>query len=245
MSLFTVALVGLAAFLVGTLASLAGYGQGLLMPIVLVPLIGAQAVVPVLAVAGLLSNGSRIAAFRDAVDWPVALRLMITATPACLVGATTFTRLDGAQASILIGAFLLTLVPGRRVLKRMVLARGLMVALVGGAIYGFLLGLTPGVGVIIIPILMSMGLSGKAVIATDATLSLVVGLAKVATFQALGAMSPAMWGLALVIGLCALPGAFVARWLMDRLNAQVHEAILDIGVVAGGISLILRGLGYI
>jgi uncharacterized membrane protein YfcA len=238
-------LVAVCAFLIATVASLAGYGAGLIMPLVLVPLIGAQPVVPVLAVSALFNNGSRMAAFHDQIRWPEAIRLMCASVPTCLLGATFYTRLDGNQAAVTIGAILILLVPGRRLLTRFVSSRMPATIVVGGAIYVLLIGTASGAGVVLIPVLMAKGLAGRAVIATDAVVSLVVGIVKVSTFQALGAMSPAMWVVALVIGVAGLPGAFVARRLMDRMHARVHEAILDIGVSVGGTILVLRGLNYL
>jgi uncharacterized membrane protein YfcA len=245
MTLAGFVLVGVCSFLIATVASLAGYGSGLIMPLVLVPLIGAQAVVPILAVAALFNNGSRIAAFRDEIRWPEAIRLMLASVPTCVVAALFYTRLDADQAAVVIGAMLILIVPGRRILSRFVRSGIPAASLVGGAIYGLLTGTAPGAGVVLIPVLMSMGLAGKAVVATDAAVSLVVGLVKVSTFHVVGAMPPASWVIALVIGICGLPGAFVARSMMDRMHARVHETILDIGVSAGGTILVLRGLHYL
>jgi uncharacterized membrane protein YfcA len=238
-------LVAVCSFLIATIASLAGYGAGLIMPLVLVPLIGAQPVVPVLAVAALFNNGSRIAAFHDEIRWPEAIRLMLASVPTCLIGALFYTRLDGNQAAIVIGAILILLVPGRRILGRFVRSRIPAASVVGGAIYGLLIGSASGAGVVLIPVLMAMGLAGRAVIATDALVSLVVGVVKVGTFQAFGALPPSSWVVALVIGFSGLPGAFVARRLMDLMHARVHEAILDVGVTVGGTILVLRGLRYL
>ena len=51
--LLLVAVTALAAQIIG---GLAGYGTGLLMPLVLVPLIGAQAVVPVVGLSAIITN---------------------------------------------------------------------------------------------------------------------------------------------------------------------------------------------
>lgn len=239
------ALVGLCAFLIATMASLAGYGAGLMMPLVLVPLIGAQAVVPVLSVSALFNNGSRIAAFRGYVNWKVATRFILTSVPACLLGASFYASLNASQAALLIGSVLLVIVPGRRFMNRLCLAERPVVVLVGGVIYGVLIGMAPGAGIVLITVLMAMGLSGRAVIATDAVISLIVGIAKVSTFQALGAMTADLWIIALVIGIAGVPGAFVARWLMERMHTKLHEAILDAAVLIGGTTLILRGFSIL
>ncbi|HEY8368584.1 MAG TPA: sulfite exporter TauE/SafE family protein [Thermodesulfobacteriota bacterium] len=236
-------LVGVSAFLTSTIAGLSGYGAGLLMPLVLAPVLGAQAVVPVLAVAALFNNASRLLAFRDQVDWRRAAALVAAAVPTCILGATFYTRLDARQASCVIGLVLLLLVPARRRLGKRLIGGSTAAGVASGAVYGLLIGSAPGAGLVLIPILMGMGLAGRAVVATDSAVSLTVGLVKVSTFQAFGFLPAAWWAAAIVIGLCGVPGAFVARWLGDRLHARVLDGILDAGVVIGGGMLLLRGLG--
>jgi hypothetical protein len=41
----------------------AGYGTGALMPLVLVPIVGAEPVVPIISLAALFTNTGRVAAF--------------------------------------------------------------------------------------------------------------------------------------------------------------------------------------
>ncbi len=65
-SLLQLALIALAATLAAVVGGVAGYGTGLLMPIVLVPIVGPEPVVPIMALAALLINASRVAAFRSA-----------------------------------------------------------------------------------------------------------------------------------------------------------------------------------
>jgi uncharacterized protein len=47
--------------------------------------------------------------------------------------------------------------------------------------------------------------------------------------------------MAAVIGLAALPGAFIARRLAHRLTLKAHTAILDAVVMLGGALLIEQG----
>ena len=56
-------IVGLAAFS-GIAGGVAGYGTGALMPLVLVPMVGAAPVVPIIAISAMFTNSARIAAFR-------------------------------------------------------------------------------------------------------------------------------------------------------------------------------------
>lgn len=104
-------LVALVAFFAAIIGGVAGYGTGLLLPPVLVPIIGAQAVVPVIAVSALMTNASRLLAFRATFDMQRAVLITLCALPFCALGAFLYTRLSSGHVAVLIGAVLILLVP--------------------------------------------------------------------------------------------------------------------------------------
>jgi uncharacterized membrane protein YfcA len=242
MSLIQYGLVALASLVAGTIGGIAGYGTGLLMPLVLVPIAGAEAVVPIIGLSALLTNGSRAVAFARDVDPRRAVLIGLTALPTCILGSYAYTLLAGRGASILIGSVLVLMIPVRMILKR--LRSHLSTACVAGAGlgYGLLVGGTSGSGVVLLSILMASGLGGRAVIATDAVISLMLGTVKTGTFQVLGALPPSAWVMALLVGAAATPGAFIAKALTARLPIEVHNTILDAAVLLGGVLLIVQGL---
>src|SRR5436305_12697565 len=61
-------IAGMAIF-ASIIGGVAGYGTGALMPLVLVPIVGAEPVVPIIAIAALVTNTSRAFAFRYLIDW--------------------------------------------------------------------------------------------------------------------------------------------------------------------------------
>ncbi len=237
--------VGLAAYGTAIIGGLAGYGTNLLMPIAMVPVVGAAATIPILAGSGLYNNGARLVFFRDRVEGRPVGPLTLAAIPSCFVGASLFTLLSGAQVALLLGVTLVAMVPLRRWLKgrRLHIGQGGIVAL--GVVYGLVTGGTPGGGVVLTAALAALGLPPQAVIATDAAISLVVGLVKVVTFQALGELPFTSWIFALVIGLIAIPGVMTARWISTRISLSLHTALLDAAILAGGVMLALRGLGWV
>lgn len=235
------ALVALVAFIAAIIGGVAGYGTGLLLPPVLVPLIGPQAVVPVIAVSALMTNASRLVAFRTSFDAPRALLITLCALPFCLIGAYLYTLLSSGHVAMLIGIVLILLVPVRRILTRLhghLSNKGVAAA---GSAYGLLVGGTTGSGVVLLSILLAAGLQGPAVIATDAGISLVLGAVKTLVFQSAGALPLSSWIMAAVIGVAALPGAFIAKRLAHRLSLKAHTSILDAVVILGGAILIAQG----
>ena len=241
-SLAQLVMIAATALVASIVGGVAGYGTGALMPLVLVPIVGAEPVVPIISLSALFTNTSRVAAFRHLVDARLALIVLVSAVPTCIVGAWGYTRLSGRGALIVIGAMLIASVPLRRLMRRRGLAlspRGLAVAAFG---WGPLAGGTVGAGTILLSLLMAAGLKGAAVVATDAIVSIGIGLTKFATFGLAGAVTPQVIMVALLIGCVAFPGAFVAKSLVERLPVHLHAALLDAVVIGGGTLMIVSAL---
>ena len=231
LQLLLVAGVALFAAVVG---GLAGYGTGALMPLVLVPLVGAEPVVPIIAIASIFTNFGRAAAYFRYADRRRALIVIAAAALTTALGAFGYTRLSNAGAALLIGIVLISSVPLRRLLKRREVRiddLGLGVGTVG---YGVVVGGTSGSGVILLSLLMAAGLEGAAVIATDAVISMATSVIKISVFGLAGAVTAQVLAFALLIGAVALPGAFLAKVFVERMPIHIHTAILDIAVIAGG-----------
>ncbi len=231
-----VATVTLFASLVG---GVAGYGTGALMPLVLVPMVGAEPVVPMIAISALLTNTGRAMAFRASIDFRRAGIVLVASIPTCILSAYGYTKLTSAGAMLVIGAMLMLTVPLRYFLKRRAAGlgdRGLAAAAVG---YGAAVGGTVGAGIILLSILMAARLEGAAVIATDAAISIVIGMVRLIVFGVTGAVTAQVLAFALLIGLIAFPGAFLARALVARMPIHVHTAILDAVVLIGGAFLVI------
>src|SRR5580693_4477718 len=112
------ALVAAVALLASVIGGVAGYGTGALMPLVLVPLIGAEPVVPIIAISAVLTNLSRVTAYRRYADGRRALIVIAAAALTTALGAYGYTRLTNAGAALVIGAMLISSVPLRRLLRR-------------------------------------------------------------------------------------------------------------------------------
>jgi uncharacterized membrane protein YfcA len=230
------------ALLASVVGGVAGYGTGALMPLVLVPIVGAEPIVPIIAISALMTNTSRAVAFRRLVDFRRTLIVLAASVPTSALGAWGYTFLTSVGASVVIGGMLMLSVPLRRLLKRHevhVTDGGLGAASIG---YGLVVGGTVGSGIILLSLLMAAGLEGGAVIATDATISIVIGLIKIAVFGIAGVVSAQVVAVALLIGVIAFPGAFLAKALVDRLPIHLHTALLDAVVLFGGAFVIIRAL---
>jgi uncharacterized membrane protein YfcA len=237
-SLAQLLLVACVALMASVVGGLAGYGTGALMPLVLVPLIGAEPVVPIIAISSIFTNLSRFAAYLRYLDRRRALIVIAAAGLTTALGAYGYTRLTNAGAALVIGAMLISSVPLRRLLKRRDIRIGDPGLGLGAIGYGVLVGGTSGSGVILLSLLMAAGLEGAAVIATDAVISVVTSVIKISVFGLAGVVTAQVLAFALLIGAAAIPGAFFARVFVDRMPVHIHTAILDAAVIAGGVVMI-------
>jgi uncharacterized membrane protein YfcA len=241
-SLWQLAAVAGVALFASIIGGIAGYGTGALMPLVLVPLIGAEPVVPIIAISAMFTNSSRLFAFARYADFRRAGIVLAAAILPCALGAWGYTHLTGAGAALVIGAMLVLSVPLRRYAKRRdwrIGDRGLAAGSFG---YGVLVGGTAGSGVMLLSLLMAAGLEGAQVVATDAVVSIVIGIVKIGVFGFAGAITAQVIAFALLIGCAAFPGAFLAKAFVERMPVHVHTVVLDAVVLLGGAFLVIRAL---
>ncbi len=234
-------IVVLAAFSAIT-GGVAGYGTGALMPLILVPMVGAAPVVPIIAISAMFTNSARVMAFRHLLDARRALIALVCALPTCVLGAWLYTLLTGRGAALVIGTTLISTVPLRRILKRRghrLGGKGFAAAAAG---WGVLVGGTTGAGVIFLSLLMATGLEGAAVIATDASVSIAMGFVKLLVFGIAGVLTSKVIAIALVIAAVAFPCTFLAKLIVERLPVHVHTALLDAVVIIGGAVMIFGAL---
>src|ERR1700682_3645292 len=208
------------------------------MPLVLVPLIGAEPVVPIIAISSIFINLSRTAAYLRYVDRRRALIVVLAAALTTAPGAYGYTRLTNAGAALVIGSMLISSVPLRRLLKRRDIRIGDAGLGVGAVGYGVVVGGTSGSGVILLSLLMAAGLEGAAVIATDAVISVTTSIIKISVFGLAGVVTAQVLAFALLIGVIAIPGAFLARAFVERMPVHIHTASLDAAVIIGGVVMI-------
>ncbi len=241
-SLAQLALVACVTLVASVIGGVAGYGTGALMPLVLVPMVGPEPVVPIIAISALFTNTGRVAAFFRFVDGRKAAIVIAAAALTCVLGAYGYTRLTGLGAALVIGSMLILSVPLRWLARRRALTLGDGGLAIGAAGFGLVVGGTTGSGAILLSLLLAAGLEGAAVVATDAVVTIAVGIVKVAVFGIAGVVTAQVIAFGLLIGVIAFPGGFLAKMLMERMPIRVHTAMLDAVIILGGLVMIATAL---
>lgn len=235
-------IAAVAAFIAGTCGGMTGFGGGLLLPPVLAPILGVQNVVPVLSFAMLITNLHRLWLYRHGLNRKLTFAVLVTMIPAVTVGMAIYMSLQRDTIAIVLGTFLIISIPiGRFLQRRQMRLDRLGLAVAGGCI-GVISGTTPGAGMLMVPVLLGAGLVGPAFLATDASISVSVNLTKAIVFGGLGNLPMGLLLAAGLVGLCTVPGNYLARWILQRTSLRLHARIMETVVFIGGLSLLWRPL---
>ncbi|MBT5109570.1 MAG: sulfite exporter TauE/SafE family protein [Rhodospirillaceae bacterium] len=239
-SLLSFVLIGAVALFASTLGGIGGGGAGLMIVPLLVPIVGVKAVVPLMAVSGLLSNCSRVFAFRHHMESKISMAFLLPAIPGAILGASIYSMLSAKALYGVLGAFLVLYIPMRRFMESRRLhlqTRG--IAIVGGG-YGVLAGNLSGTGAVVAATLLGAGLVGPALIAGKAVVHVGTSLVKIGMFGAFEILDIQLALAGFLMGACMAPGAFIARWIVTRMDLTVHTKFIEIVILIGGLSLLWR-----
>jgi len=233
-------IAGVAAFIAGTCSGMTGFGGGLLLPPILAPILGVQNVVPVLSISMLITNLHRFWLYRQNLHVKFAFAVLAAMLPAVCIGMGIYLNLERDAIALVLGIFLILSVPIGRLLRRQQMQVGMRGLAIAGGSVGIVSGTTPGAGMMLVPVLLGAGLIGPAFLATDAAISISVNLTKAIVFGGLGELPLNLILAAILIGLCTLPGNYLARWILRRTSLRLHAQIMEVIVILGGVTLLWR-----
>jgi uncharacterized protein len=230
-----VLVVGLLA---GTISGIVGTGSSIMLMPVLVYEYGPKQAVPIMAVAAVMANLSRILAWWREVDWRACAAYSVTGIPAAALGARTLLALPSHAVDITIGIFLIAMVPVRHWLAKHQLKAYLWHLALGGAVIGFLTGIVVSTGPLSVPLFLFYGLSKGAFLATEAASSLGLYFSKSITFERLGALTDDVALKGLVAGASLMSGAFIAKRFVLHMKPDVFRLVMDAIMIAAGLSML-------
>jgi len=228
--------------LAGTIGGIVGFGSSVILMPALVWVFGAKDAVPMMAIAAMLANVSRVWVWWRDVDWRIVGIYLTTAVPFAALGASTLVALDALLVEVALGVFFLAMIPARRWLE----SAGMRVrpwhfALVGAAI-GFVSGIVTSTGPVNTPFFLAYGLVKGAYLSTEALGSAAVGLTKAIVFRQFGAMPWDSFVRGLVIGASLMLGSWLAkRWVL-AMSTERFKVLMDGLLAFAGASMLLGAM---
>ena len=235
-------LIIVAALVAGALSGVIGTGSSIILLPILVYQFGPKDAVPVMAIAALMANIGKVAAWWRDVDWRAFAAYSITGVPAAALGARTLLVLPSRLIDFCLGAFFLAMIPLGRWLRTHSFRIRLWQLAIAGAVIGFLTGVAISTGPLSVPAFMSYGLLKGTFLSTEAVSSLALFVTKVTTFRELGALPLPSIVRGLAIGLAVMAGSFIGKAVVRRMSPHLFQSALDLLLVCSGLSLIWQAL---
>jgi uncharacterized protein len=235
LSFLFVLAVGLVA---GTISGIVGTGSSIMLMPVLVYQYGPKQAVPIMAVAAVMANLSRILAWWREVDWRACAAYSLPGIPAAALGARTLLALPSHAVDIAIGLFLIAMVPVRHWLARHRLKLSLWHLAAGGAVIGYITGIVVSTGPLSVPLFLFYGLNKGAFLATEAASSLGLYLSKSVTFERFGALTADVALKGLIAGSSLMLGAFIAKRFVLHLEPEIFRRVMDGLMIVAGLAML-------
>jgi uncharacterized membrane protein YfcA len=235
------ALLTVAALAASTLAAVAGFGGAAILLPVLVALFGPRDAIPILTIAQLVGNASRVVINRDAVDRRIVGWFALGGIPAALIGGFLFAAAPLDALTRLIGAFLLASVAWRHLGPRPGGALGPRTFTAIGAFFAFASALVGSVGPIMAPFFLAAGLVKSAYIGTEAAATVVMHVAKLVAYGTAALLTAATVGIGLVMAPAMIVGSVIGKRIVDRLPERVFVAIIEVVLVVAGLVFLIGG----
>ena len=233
--------VGAVAFVAATLAAVTGFGGAAVLLPVLVATFGVRDAIPILTVAQLVGNGSRVWLNRLALDWRVVAWFALGATPLGFLGGLLFSHAPLAALTQLLGAFLLLVVAWRRFRPGRFPRPTLHSFAPIGAASAFLSALVGSVGPLMAPFFLAYGLIKSAYIGTEALSTVVMHVVKLAAYRQAAVLSGPATVAGLALGPVMILGSWVGKRIVDLLPEHVFVLLIEATMVAAGLLFLIRG----
>jgi uncharacterized membrane protein YfcA len=234
-------ILAVAAFVAATLGAVTGFGGAAVLLPFLVWTFGTRDAIPILTVAQLIGNGSRVVLNASELDWKVVAWFALGGVPLALLGGYLFASAPLSALTRILGAFLLLVVVWRHVRPKHERSFPVQAFAGIGAGASFLSALLGSVGPIMAPFFLAYGLVKAAYIGTEALCTVVMHVTKLVAYQqtSLLTTSGVMAGLAL--GPIMVLGSFIGKKIVDRLPERVFIGIIEGVLIVAGLLFLLRG----
>ena len=231
--------VGLVA---GIISGIVGFGSSIMLMPVLVIAFGPREAVPIMAVAAIMANASRVAVWWREVDWRAVGVYALTGVPAAALGARTLLVLPPRIVEASLAVFFIAMIPIRHWLSVHNFKLKLWQLAVVGAVIGFLTGIVVSTGPVNAPFFLAYGLTKGAFLGTEAMSSLTVYLSKSLVFRSFGALPIEAITQGLIIGCSLMAGSYIAKSFVLKMDAAKFRLLMDALLLISGLTMLWTAL---
>ena len=235
------ALVLVASLIASTLAAVTGFGGAAVLLPVLVATFGVREAIPILTVAQLVGNGSRVWFNRRELNYRVVAWFALGGVPLALLGGLLFAKAPLVALTRVLGVFLILIVVWRHARPKSTWRPPLPAFAGIGAGASFLSALLGSVGPLMAPFFLAYGLVKGAYIGTEALSTVVMHVTKLVAYRHAAILPLRAVIIGLLLGPLMVLGSFIGKRIVDRLPEKVFIWIIEATLIAAGVLFLWKG----
>ncbi|MBV6643310.1 MAG: sulfite exporter TauE/SafE family protein [Cyclobacteriaceae bacterium] len=233
-------LAGAITFTMATLT--AGGGALVLVPIVNY-LAGPGIAAPILNTGNLIGRPVRIIIFWKDINWKATLFYVPAAMTGAFLGAMLFSTLKIDWLQIIIGLFLVSTIwqfswgkkkKSFQMKYSYLLPLGFLISILGTII--------GGLGPVLNPFYLNLGITKESLIATKTANSFFMGLAQIGSYAYFGLMSTEVIYPAIALGLGISVGSYFGKLVLKRVSDQSFRKWVILFMVISGLLMLYQGI---
>lgn len=232
----------LLAIFSGVISGVVGTGSSILLIPALTYVFGAKEAVPIMALASVMGNLSRIYLWRHSIRFKPLFYYLLPGIPAVVLGANTLWIMPEKWLNIGMGMFFILMIPVIHLLRKHQIKMKTYQVIIAGAVIGYLTGVVFSTGPLTIPIFSAYGLTLGPLLATEAAASFVIYLTKALTFSQLGAVNSFILISGALVGSGLTVGNYLGKKLVLKLTPKLFQWLLDAMLIFAGGSLLFNGI---
>lgn len=227
------------SFIAALISGSAGFGGSLLLLPLLTLCVGAEVAVPVLTIAQLIGNLSRMAFGLKLIEWKKVALFSMTALPLSALGAFGFSVLSKSTVTRGIGAVLILLVVMKyyRVLK----FKPGKTLIFGGSVTGLLSGLAGSAGPVGAAVFLSFDLQPVAYIASEAATATAMHIVKIIVYNKFVNVPLEAVNLGLSMGFAMIFGTYAANRFIKDMKKEVFQKYVAVLLCMVGAYMLIAG----
>ncbi|MGA8853074.1 MAG: sulfite exporter TauE/SafE family protein [Christiangramia sp.] len=227
---------GLIAF---TISTVSGGGGALILVPLLNFMLGTSRTAPVLNLGTFIGRPARLILFWKYINWSVFWYYVPSAMLGALVAGWFFTKASSSWLQILVGLFLISTVFQYRFGKK---ERSFEVKLWYFVPLGFIVSILGtiigGLGPVLNPFYLNLGLDKEELIATKTVNSFFLGIAQIGSYTFFGLLHGDLWIYGIALGAGTIVGNILGKRFLSNMKSSTFRKLLIFFMVISGILLI-------
>lgn len=231
-------LLFIASWLAATVSGAAGFGGALILLPFLANTVGAKAAVPLLTIAQLLGNLSRVWFGRKEINWQPVGYFVLGAIPFSIVGARVFVDLPKDIIMMGIGLLLIAIVVMKRlkIVKFEINPKWFVPA---GALVGFLSAVVGSAGPLGAAFFLGLNLPPVSYVASEAVTAVSMHVTKTVVYQKYTFIGQRELLQGFFLGAAMILGSWSGKKVIEKLPREKFMVFVEVLLVLSAVQLIL------